>query len=216
MRKSLVIIGAGGLGREIVWLVNDINRVTPEWDLLGFVDDGITGTTVEGYPILGSVSSLYDMDWSPWVVVAIAYGHARMNITGNIINAGIQVATLIHPTVQHSNFVRIEPGTIICAGSVITTNISLGKACIVNPNCFVGHDSILEDYVSLMPASNIAGEVHVGTGCYFGMNSCVINRRIIGEWSIIGAGATVIDDIPPYSLAVGVPAKVIRKLHNGV
>jgi acetyltransferase-like isoleucine patch superfamily enzyme len=64
----------------------------------------------------------------------------------------------------------------------------------------------------MMPAANLAGEVTVGDGCYFGMNSCVINRTKIGEWSVIGAGAAVTRDIPSHSLAVGVPARVVRKL----
>jgi len=110
-----------------------------------------------------------------------------------------------------SDFVQVGIGSIICSGAVITTNVTLGKASIVNPNCFIGHDTALEDFVSLMPGSNLAGEVKVEEGCYFGLNSCVINRTNIGKWSIIGAGATVISDIPDYSVAVGVPARVIKR-----
>lgn len=70
--NPLIIVGAGGLGREVAWLVEDINKLASEWDLLGFVDDGVTGTTVEGYPVLGNVDSLFNMNPIPWVVVAIA------------------------------------------------------------------------------------------------------------------------------------------------
>lgn len=210
--KSLVIIGAGGLGREVAWLVEDINKVAPEWDLMGFIDDGVKGMTVEGHPILGTVEDLISINEKPWVVVAIADALTRKNIIEKLEQNDFKIATLIHPSVNHSSFVMIGKGSIICCGSTITTNVTLGDACIINPNCFVGHDTIFDGYVSLMPSSNIAGEVHVGIGCYFGLNSCVINRLNIGGWSIIGAGATVVADIPPYSLAVGVPAHVVKKL----
>ena len=209
--KPLVIIGAGGLGREVAWLVGDINRQKREWDLIGFVDDGVQGKTPEGYPVLGTLDYFFALPSYPWVVVAIADSAVRKAITQRLHSNGINIANLIHPSVSMSDYVQIEPGTIICSGAVVTTNVSLGQASIINPNCFIGHDTVLEDFVSLMPAAKLAGEVKVGEGCYFGLNSCVINRTNIGKWSIIGAGATVISDIPDYSVAVGVPARVIKR-----
>ena len=210
--KPLVIVGAGGLGREVAWLVADINRQKPEWDFKGFVDDGVQGNTVEGYPVLGPVKHLYDMPLDIWTVVAIADSRVRMKFVQQIVNQGRMLATLVHPSVSMSDYVEIGAGSIICSGTVITTNVTLGQAAIINLGCFIGHDTELQNYVSLMPAANLAGEVRVGEGCYFGLNSCVINRTTIGEWSIIGAGAAVVDNIPAYSLAVGVPAKVIKKV----
>lgn len=210
--KPLVIIGAGGLGREVAWLVADINTSNSEWEFLGFVDDGVKGLTVEGYPILGPINYLFQIHPRPWVIIAIADSHVRLRLLKELDRNGTLLATLIHPSVLISDYVSIEPGGIICAGAVITTNVSMGKASIVNPGCFIGHDTVIGDCVSMMPATNLAGEVTVGAGCFFGMNSTVINRTKIGEWSVVGAGATVIRDIPPRSLAVGVPARVIRKL----
>ena len=209
--KPLGIIGAGGLGREVAWLVADINRQKREWDFIGFVDDGVQGQTPEGYPVLGTLDYFFELSSHPWVVVAIADSQVRKAITQRLHTQGINIATLIHPSVSMSDFVQVGIGSIICSGAVITTNVTLGKASIVNPNCFIGHDTALEDFVSLMPGSNLAGEVKVEEGCYFGLNSCVINRTNIGKWSIIGAGATVISDIPDYSVAVGVPARVIKR-----
>lgn len=210
--KPLIIVGAGGLGREVAWLVEDINKQAQKWDLLGFVDDGVPGLTVEGYPILGNVESLFNMNPIPWVVVAIANAEIRKKIVSKIQKQDVPLATLIHPSVQLSQFVEIDEGSIVCAGSVLTTNIKLGVASIINPNCFIGHDTALNDFVSLMPGVNVAGEAIVGEGVYMGLNACVINRTSIGEWSVIGAGATVVRDIPAYSLAVGVPAQVVKSL----
>jgi sugar O-acyltransferase (sialic acid O-acetyltransferase NeuD family) len=209
--KPLVIIGAGGLGREVAWLVADINRHRQEWDFVGFVDDGIQGKTPEGYPVLGTLDYFFGLPSHPWAVVAIADSKARKAITQRLHSHGINIATLIHPSVSMSDYVRIDPGTIICSGTIITTNIFIGQANIINLGCRIGHDTVLKDFVSLMPGTNLAGEINVGEGCYFGLNSCVINRTNIGKWSIIGAGATVINDIPDYSVAVGVPARVIKR-----
>jgi sugar O-acyltransferase (sialic acid O-acetyltransferase NeuD family) len=208
--KPLVIMGAGGLGREVAWLVADINRQKREWDFVGFVDDGVQGQTPEGYPVLGTLDYFFELSSHPWVVVAIADSQVRKAITQRLHTQGINIATLIHPSVSMSEYVKIKSGSIICSGTVITTNVTLGQASIVNLGCFIGHDTVLEDFVSLMPAANLAGEVRVGEGSYFGLNSCVINRTNIGKWSIIGAGATVVNDIPDYSVAVGVPARAIR------
>lgn len=209
--KPLVIIGAGGLGREVAWLVEDINEKMPSWNLQGFIDDNLQGKTLEGYPILGNSEDLLALKHKPWVVVAIADTAIRRNIIKKLIDREFNLATLIHPTVSHSKYNKIGQGSIICSGSIITTNVTIGKACIINPGCFIGHDTILEDYISLMPATNIAGETYIATGCYFGMNSAVINCKVIGRDTVIGAGAVVVNDLPANVTAVGVPAKVIKK-----
>lgn len=208
--KRLVIVGAGGLGREVAWLVNDINKENLTWDLVGFIDDGKTGHTVEGYPIIGKLDDIFKLDPLPAVVIAIADAKIRAKIYGVLSQKGIEFATLIHPSVVMSEYVSIGKGSVICAGTIITTNVKLGNACILNLGCFIGHDTVLDDFVSLMPGANIAGEVTVGKGTYFGLNSAVINRIKIGSWSTIGAGATVITNIPDKVTAVGVPARVIK------
>ena len=214
VRKPLVIVGAGGFGREVAWLVQDINKQNAEWELIGFVDDKGPGVTEEGTPILGPISDIFHFNPVPWVALAVADTRTRYRMMQEMLDHGVKLASLVHPSVVMSDFNDIGSGSIICAGTIITTNVKLGRSGIVNLGCFIGHDTVLGDCVSMMPATNIAGEVAVGDGCYFGLNSCAINRKTIGEWSIIGAGAVVVDDIPPHSLAVGVPARVIKKLNR--
>lgn len=210
--KSLVIVGAGGFGREVAWLVQEINEQKPEWNFFGFVDDYSTGQTVEGYPILGNMEWLLAQPLKPYVVCAVGDPRIRRKLVKPLSNAGFPFATLIHPSVKMSKYVQIGKGSMICAGVIITTNIVIGEHCLLNLGCFVGHDTTVGDYASMMPGTNIAGDVEIGEGSYYGLNSCVINQVKVGEWSIIGAGATVTKDIPPYSLAVGVPAKPIRTI----
>lgn len=212
--RPLVIVGAGGFGREVAWLVEDVNRVRPTWELLGFVDDHATGQTVEGYPILGDRSYLATLSPWPWIVCSMGDPRVRKQVVEGLSAEGYQFATLVHPSVCMSRFVKIGPGSVICAGTILTTNVAIGSHAILNLGCRIGHDSVLGDFASLMPGTNIAGEVTVGDGCYFGLNACVINRVSVGEWSIVGAGAAVVKDIPPRVVAVGVPARPIRTLDD--
>ena len=74
---------------------------------------------------------------------------------------------------------------------------------------------MLEDFVSLMPSTNLAGDVNVGCGCYFGLNSSVINRTEIGMWSVIGVGSVVVRDAPSKVISVEVPAITMKKMNYG-
>lgn len=209
--RPLVIAGAGGLGREVASFMSDSIFSQHNWNLIGFVDDHKQGATIEGYPILGSIRCLFEMPSPPWVAIAIAHARTRRRIFQELKGGSIPVATLVHPHSTISPYVHIGEGSIVCCGSILTTNVTLGNSCIINPGCFVGHDTVLGDWTSLMPHAKIAGEVIVGEGSYLGINATVINRTSIGEWSVIGASAAVTVDIPSFSLAVGVPARVIKK-----
>lgn len=208
--QPLAIVGAGGSGREIAWLVEEINAEMPQWDFFGFVDDSATGSTVEGYPILGRPESLLSSGVMPRVVCSIGDSSARAGVVARLEELGLEFATLVHPSVRRSRFVEIGEGSVICADSVLTTNVRVGRHVLVNIGCHIGHDSTLGDFASLMYSVNIAGEVQIGEGCYLGSSSCVINRKSIGPWTTIGAGAIVVDDIPDRVVAVGVPARTIR------
>ncbi|MEW6106145.1 MAG: acetyltransferase [Bacillota bacterium] len=213
-RRRLVIVGAGGFGREVAWLVDDINRSRPTWELLGFVDDQATGKTVEGHPILGDRSCLANLSPRPWIVCSIGDPRVRKRVVDVLSADGYQFATLVHPTVCMSRFVRVGCGSVVSAGVVVSTNVTIGRHVILELGCRVAHDSVLGDFASLMVGVNIAGEVNVETGCYIGAGATVINRVSVGEWSIIGAGAAVVKDIPPRVVAVGVPARPIRTLDD--
>lgn len=209
--NPLVIVGAGSFAREVAWLIDEVNSQCPTWDFLGFADDHVTGETVEGYRVLCSIEELRELVPRPTLVCAIGNPVARKKVVQPLSEQGFQFATLIHPSVIMSRYIEIGTGSIICAGTILTTNITIGKHCILNLNCKVGHDTRLGDYSSLMPGTNLAGNVTVGEGCYFGLNSAVINDVSIGEWTVIGAGATAVKDIPERVVAVGLPARAVKE-----
>jgi sugar O-acyltransferase (sialic acid O-acetyltransferase NeuD family) len=208
--QPLVIVGASGFGREVACLVEDINAIQPKWNLLGLVDDNLKNDTIEGFNILGTVKDIYLMEPRPMIVVAIADPPTKKRLAESFKADGFKFATLIHPTVSIGKKVTIGEGTIICRNTLFTTNIDIGEHCIINVNCSFGHDTKVEDYVSIMSHTAIAGDVLVGSGCYFGLNCTVINKISLGEWSTYGAGTVVVRNMPTKIVAVGSPAKIIR------
>jgi sugar O-acyltransferase (sialic acid O-acetyltransferase NeuD family) len=208
--RPLIIVGASGFGREVACLVKDINKIKPTWSLLGLVDDNLQGKTVEGFPILGPVASLSELYPKPLVAIAIADPSSRKRLVETITGYGLQFATLIHPSVSMSDYVRIGEGSIICRNTLFTTNIEIGNHCIINVNCSCGHDTVVNEFSSIMSHTAVAGDVTIGAGCYFGLHCTVINKVKLGSWSTYGAGTVIVKDMPDYVTAVGVPARVIK------
>lgn len=211
--KDIAIFGVGGFGREVLALIQDINRVEPQWNIVGFFDDGYDkDLMINGYPTLGNVEDLNQ--WETDIAIAISIGSPviKKKILANIHNPKVTYPTLIHPSVWFGdkNFVKIGKGGIFCAGVMITTNIVIKDYVILNLQCTVGHDSVINDYAAFMPSVNISGEVNVGEGVYVGTGAKIINQLEIGDYTIVGAGAVVSKTLPSHCTAVGVPAIPIK------
>jgi len=211
--KDIAIFGVGGFGREVLTLIEDINKTKPTYRIVGFFDDGHEkGEMVNGYPVLGKTQELNQ--WPTELSVAISIGNPEIKkrVIDKISNPNVNYPTLIHPNViiGDSDYVKIGKGCIICAGNMITTNIEIGNFVILNLGCTVGHDTIIKDFAAFMPSCNISGEVLIEEGVYCGTGVKIINQTSIGEYATIGAGAVVTKPIPGHCTAVGVPAKVVK------
>lgn len=210
--KDLIIIGTGGVGRETALIVEEINYVNKEWNLLGFVDDNksIIGNEINGYEVLGDRTFLESYDQEVYVVCAIANHSIKEEIISFISNnKNIKFATLIHPQVRLNNTIEVGEGCIIYAGAILTVNIKVGNHVIISPKCGIGHDSIIEDYVTLLWNVNVSGAVRIGAGATLGSGSTIIQGLEIGRNSYIGAGAVIIRNIEENRTAVGVPSRYI-------
>ena len=211
--KELIIVGASGFGREVAWLVERINKVSPTWDLLGFIDDNdqLQNTCINGYKVLGKTDDVAEFP-DVYYVCAVGASKTREKIIGRLvdINPDIRFATLIDPSVERSELIEIGAGTVICAHTIMTVNITIGDHVIINLDCTIGHDAVLEDYVTLYPSVNVSGATHIGRGTELGTGMQIIQGKTIGEYSIVGAGAVVVKDIPDKCTAVGSPAKAIK------
>lgn len=210
--KKIAIFGAGGFGREVEWLIEEINAAGGGWNFIGFFDDDFTNArNIDSRFFLGGTKELNAYEEELYLVFAIGNPIVKKKIIQQITNPILKYPVLIHPNVAFGKRnVVIGEGSIICAGCVMTIDINIGKHVILNLCCTVGHDSIIGDYSSFMPTVNISGEVVLGTCVYVGTGAKIINQLEIGENTIVGAGALVSKTLPANCTAVGIPAKPIK------
>jgi sugar O-acyltransferase (sialic acid O-acetyltransferase NeuD family) len=212
--NDILIIGAGGFGREVEMLVYQINKIKPQWNFIGYLDDSIPeGVKVGNSQVIGSTEAIENFE-NTYFVIAIANAKIKRKILGKVPNK-VKPARLLHPSIICGERVQIGEGSIICAGNIITEDIIIGSHVILNLSCTVGHDTIIMDYCSFMPSVNISGEVKIEEGVFVGTGAKIINQVEIGRYSIIGAGAVVSKTIPSNCTAVGIPAKPI-KFHDSI
>lgn len=213
MAEPLLIVGAGGFGRETADVVEAINAAAGEavWNLLGIVDDSPSernlGLLVERkIPYLGTRRELAPARGS-FYVVGIGSPGVRRDLARDMDTAGFVAATLIHPLASLGSRVRVGEGTVICSGARITTNIDLGRHVHVNPNCTIGHDTQLGDFVSLNPASSISGDCVVEEASLIGVGAVVLNQLRVGAGATVGGAACIVRDVPAGAVVKGVPAR---------
>lgn len=213
MIQDLIIIGAGGFGREVSWLVENINKQKPTWRLLGFADDNpsVAGNVLDGYPVLGNIEWLCTYEQPVNVVCSIANPTIRETIIKRCSsNTNISFATLIDPAATIGKNIEIGLGSIICSGTIVTIDAKIGNHSIVNLTCTIGHDVVLDDFVTIYPTVNISGHVTIGKHAEIGTGTQIIQGLTIGSDTIVGAGSVIIHDIPTRCTAVGVPAKPVK------
>ena len=209
--KDLVIVGTGGVGKETALIVEDINEISQEWNLLGFIDDNkeLIGKEINGYKVLGDREFLNNFDKEVYVVIAIADYCIKEELVKYLTNKNIQYATLIHPSVKINRTISIGKGCIIYQNVIMTVNINIGNHVIISPKCGIGHDSLIEDYVTVLWNVNISGSERIRQGVTLGSGCTIIQGLEIGRGSFVGAGAVVIRDIDESKTAVGVPTRYV-------
>lgn len=210
--KDIVIIGAGGFGREVASLIEDINQKHCKWNLRGFIDEDINkkGDLINGYKVLGGISYLENKK-DMYFVIAIGNPQVKENLLKKITNKEIEAATLIHPSCIIGKENKIGKGVIICAGNIITVNTKIESFVTINLACTIGHDSTIEKYTTLYPNVNISGNCKVEELSELGSKTVVIQGMKIGSKTVTGAGTVIINDISGECTVVGVPGKIKKK-----
>lgn len=214
--KSLVIIGAGGVGQEVAWIVEQINDKKEKWDILGFIDDNekLWGSNIIGYKVLGGLSWIENNTAENlYVIIAIANYKVKKSIVEKL-KGKVNFAIIIHPDVYIHRTNSIGEGTIIYPGVIMTVDIHIGNHVIVSPKCGIGHNSNIKDYVSLLWNVNVSGYDVIEEGVIMGSGSTVIQNKEIGQGAVIGAGSVVVRDVTEDTTSVGNPAIVIKYFNN--
>jgi sugar O-acyltransferase (sialic acid O-acetyltransferase NeuD family) len=210
----LVLIGAGGHGREVLDVVEAVNAGGADYDLVGMVADRADAALLarRGVHHLGVVDELISgsiaaVPAGAELVVAIGDPEARHALTERLSAAGwAWAAALVHPVASIGADVELGRGVVVAAGARVTTNVRIGDHAQLNVNAVVSHDCRLGAHATLSPGALVNGSVHLGLGAFLGTGSVVTPGRRVGDWAIVGAGAVVVADVPAGVTAIGVPA----------
>ncbi len=202
---GIVVLGAGGMGREAAaWLLDTVD----DDEVMGLLDDdpALLGTTVAGLPVLGGHEWL-DTGGEVEVVVAIGDPVTRRHAADRVVAAGATLRTVVHPTAHLGPGVSIGSGCIVCPGVVVSRDVRLGRCVIVNYGAAIGHDTVVGHHAFVGPGAHVAGNVTIGDEAEIGIGASVVQGRRIGVAARVGAGAAVVRDVGDGVVAVGVPAR---------
>ena len=202
----LVVVGAGGHARSVIdaacaagWEIAAV--VAPEGgaaEVLGHATSrDAEGIEADGY------------------IVAIGDNAARARVYEEWATRGaLAPASVVHPSAVLGGNVRIGEGCFVAAGVVVNVNAEVGANSILNTGCTVDHDCVIGRHCLIGPGTALCGQVTIGEGVLLGAGASVTPLRTVGEWTSVGAGAAIAQDIPARVVAVGVPARVTRRIEE--
>ncbi len=211
----MIIVGAKGFAKELLYVAkqNQISNIAL-FDNINKYDE----YQYFGYPILTCKTEVINHfqstnDFTFHIGVG---GPKNRVILNNLFDDwGGKNISLISKNTDISTFgTSIGEGSSICSGVIITSDISIGKCCLVNLKVTIGHDTIIGDFSELCPGVNVGGNCKIGNGVFVGTNATIIPNITIGDNVIIGAGAVVTNDVPSNVMIAGIPAVIKKNLNN--
>ena len=218
MTSTVIVVGAGGFGRETLDVIEAHNAACPEeaLEVLGVADDApselnLQRLTARGYAYLGSSRQAFESHPHTAAIVAIGSPRARKAVAGSLAKHGVDFASVCHPSAIIGSQFQSGTGYVICGGALISTNVQLGDHVHLNPGVIVGHDSRLGDHVSVNPGAVISGECTVGDQVLVGASSVILQGLAVGQAATVGAAACVTKDVSPDTVNVGVPSRRLER-----
>lgn len=207
--RPLLVIGAGGFGRETLDVANSLGGV---YDILGVLDDAPSEINMKrlaqrGVAYLGTVEGWLVRGERAAFAIGIGSPASRRKLADRMEAAGQAAETLVHPSAVIGTAGEIASGSVVCAGVQVSTNVRLGRHVHLNPHSTIGHDAVLEDFVSVNPAATISGECLIGAGALVGAGAVILQGLHVGAASVVGAAACVVHDVPVGATVKGVPAQ---------
>lgn len=210
-KKTLGIYGAGGLGREVLELASIINERSYRWDEIIFIADSDYSGTVNGVSVYGYEKALEMFGSSLEIIVGIGEPETRERLINKIEKDKIKAPSLIHPDVYVPESTSVGDGVVIQYGCFISCNAKLEDYVYLQPQCNIGHDCVLGRGCMIAGFGNISGAVHIGKYTYLGLSVTVKENVEIGSHSIIGMASAVYKNVPDEVIAMGNPARPLKK-----
>lgn len=212
--KDIVIVGHGGLAREVAFLIGEINRATPTWNLLGYVgSDAESVSKVVGRHTVQGTDEWLSKSTKD-IAMAIAIGQpSRVRVLHEQFrqNPRLSFPNLIHPSVTGDwERIAMDSGNIVLNNASFTTDIKLGSLNIINPGATIAHDCVLGSYNLINPGACLSGEVVLGDEILMGTGARVLQQLRLCSHSVIGAGAVVTRSIEKPGVYIGIPAREMK------
>jgi sugar O-acyltransferase (sialic acid O-acetyltransferase NeuD family) len=208
------IWGAGGQGKVVL----DILRENKNVEILGFIDDEhkLKGKVIDGVKVLGDRNYLEDLRKKGVIagIVAIGENKIRCELADYLRKKKFRLIDAIHPSSLVANNTLIGSNILIAMGAIICAHTIIEDNAVIYSGAIIEHESILKNGAYISPGVKLAGKVEVGEKAFLGIGVTVIQNIKIGSNSIVGAGAVVLEDIPDNVVAVGIPAKIIKKIEK--
>lgn len=208
--KKIIIVGAGGFGRELLQWCKDINSKEPTWIIKGFIDDNpdsLVGIECD-YDIIGSIA-----DWQPKhdqvFAIGIAEPSEKKKVVELLVSRGAEFVPVIHPTASIGSFSSIGAGVVLYPSSRVTVNAYIGDYVVILDQTVVGHDATIGEYSTICGSCGINGQVSIGKEVFIGSHSTIVPKMRIGNKTYIGAGSVVVSNIKDGVKVFGVPARRI-------
>lgn len=206
----IVIVGAGGFGREALDVLRAMDPSGQRLVFAGFVADDEPDPAMLariGAAWLGGDEAFLEHPSATHYLVGIGAPDIRQRLVPRFEDAGLEPISLIHPTAVIGADVVMGAGAVLAAHTSVTTNIRMGGHVHIDRGVTVGHDSVIDDFVTIHPGAVVSGNVRIGTRTRMGTTSCVLPNLSVGSDVMIGAGAVVTRDVADGLTVVGVPAR---------
>ena len=210
----MLVIGAKGFAKEILEVLYQLKK-TEGTVFYDDVNDFLPEEKVHGsFPIIKSLEDArsYFTNHNKKFTIGIGNPMLRKELKEKFENIGGEFTSIISPFAKIGHYGNvISKGCNIMTGTVITSSVQLHPGVLVNLNCTIGHDTVLGSFVELSPGVSVSGNCTIGAYAVIGTNATVLPNVTVGKNVVIGAGAVVTQNIPDNSVAVGIPAKVIKQ-----
>ena len=210
--KKLLIFGAGEGGQEILRvIIDDINKITPTWDILGFIDNDPdkVGTELLGYPVYGDSLDL-DSDEIYGICGVMNCEIRQRIIEDEIEKNGFYLTSIIHPSVNKPDDFIPKPGLIMYPGVKVSYGVKLGKGVFVNYNSMLGHHVTVDDYTFIAPGVTINAHCSIGKFCVIGSGATFVPGVSVGSNAVVGVGTTIFSTVKSGTTVISFPRKITK------